>query len=962
MNHLARNLSWNRGRSTLLLIAWFVALAILPDSSWARESIDLSGQWRFRLDPNDAGEAERWFTQTLEGKIRLPGSLQEQGFGDDPSVATRWVGSIKDRSWFTAPEFEKFRQADNLKIPCWLQPEKHYVGPAWYQRDIELPASWNDKHVVLFLERCHWFTNAWIDGRHIGSGESLCVPHEFVLPEDLPAGKHTLTLRVDNRIRLNVGHDAHSISDHTQTNWNGVIGALRLTARPKVWIESVQVYPESKTNSVRVVTTIRNHSGQPSGTGQLRIRISATKGKHSPLSQTKPIRIEDEVTQCETELFFGKTLHSWNEFHPNLSQLEVTLDATLEGQKFTDQVKVSFGMRTVSSNGRRVTINERPIFLRGTLECCIFPETGYPPTDKASWKRIMEICRAHGLNQLRFHSWCPPEAAFQAADEFGFYLQVELPTWTYNLGKDKPRDDFLKRELNRVLDIYGNHPSFILMSMGNELRGTDEFLTSLVEQGMRKDSRRLYTCSTHHQRSQADQFRVTMRIDSNRQRIRGMRGPGTDWDFAAAIADEKIPIIAHEIGQFCVWPDFNEIEHYTGVLKAKNFELFRERLTEFGMLEQARDFLMASGKLQTLCYKEEIESMLRTPGFGGFQLLDLHDFPGQGTALVGVLNAFWGEKGYTSPEEYRRFCNATVPLARFAKRIWINNETLTARVDLAHFGETDMRQCTAKWTLTDGNGQTIDEGALPAVDVPAGDLTILGQIQVDLHRLKKPTAVKLTVSIPGTNASNDWNLWVYPDVTQENNSKELLITSKLDEQTLTTLAEGGRVVLLPKLESLKGRRENWQPIFWNTQWFKGGSNFSLGILCDPKHAALAGFPTAMHSDWQWHDLMDRSVAVDLGQAPTGLQPIVQVVPDWNHPRREALLLECKVGKGRLLVCSIDLTTDLGERPAARQLRKSLIEYAASQSFDPTITLTLTQLRSLLFANPNNSNESHNAQK
>lgn len=932
-------------KSNFLTVAFFLALALLSSVALARESTDLSGQWRFRLDPNDAGEAEKWFARTLPGRIHLPGSLQEQGFGNDPSVETRWIGSIKDRAWFDSPEFQKYRQPGNVKIPCWLQPNKHYVGAAWYQRDIDIPAGWTGKRVELFLERCHWFTDVWIGNRHIGSGESLSVPHKFILPEDLK-GKHTLTIRVDNRIRFNVGQDAHSITDHTQTNWNGLIGALRLTAQPKVWIDSVKALPSSTPKTVRVVITIGNATGKTDGFARLQIGAMEAEGGNGATVAKREIRLDSAAVQCELECSMGDKPRRWDEFHPDLYRLETTLAASVAGREYRDRSELAFGMRTVSSDGRRVTINGKGIFLRGTLECCIFPRTGYPPTDAAAWKRIMKICRTHGLNHLRFHSWCPPEVAFRVADELGFYLQVELPTWSYNMGTDKGRDDFLVRELDRILDVHGNHPSFILMTMGNELRGKDEYLTGLVEQAKRKDPRRLYSSTTHHHRSQSDQFRITMRIGKNRTKIRGMRGPRTDWDFAEAITDEKIPVIAHEIGQFCVWPDLDEIGQYTGFLKARNFELFRDRLAEAGMLDQARDFLMASGKLQALCYKEEIESMLRTPGFGGFQLLDLHDFPGQGTALVGVLNAFWNQKGYITPDEYRRFCSETVPLARLAKRTWTTGEKLTARVDLAHFGESDLPGCAAEWTLTDEHGRTVGKGRLPAADVPAGGVKTLGTIGVALDCVRAPARVSLTVSIPGTKTTNDWNLWVYPEAQTEKTGEGFVVASELDAQAVAALAGGGRVVLLPPLERIKGRAETWQPIFWNTQWIRS-NNHSLGLLCNVKHPALAGFPTEFHSDWQWHDLMNRSRAVDLSDAPGELRPIVQVVPDWNHPRREALLFECKVGKGRLLVCSADLKTDLYKRPAARQLRKSLLEYAAGRDFDPQTAMTLKQVRSLL---------------
>jgi hypothetical protein len=698
-----------------------------------------------------------------------------------------------------------------------------------------------------------------------------------------------------------------------------------------------------------VVATVRNASGSPTTIGRLQVDAAAVAGDggRAPRREQE-YRIDSPTTQCEMDYQLGGDPRRWDEFHPNLYRLELALDAAVDGRKASDRLEATFGLRAVGAKGTQLTINDRPVFLRGTLECCIFPRTGYPPTDPAAWRRIMGICRAHGLNHLRFHSWCPPEAAFQAADELGFYLQVELPTWSHNLGKDPPRDGFLRRELDRILDVYGNHPSFILMTMGNELSGgNDAYMTGLVEHAKSKDPRRLYASSTHQYRLPVDQFLVTMRANK-RLLVRGLRGAGTDWDFADAIADEKIPLVAHEIGQHCVWPDFDEIARYTGVLKAGNFELFRERLAERGMLAQARDFLMASGKLQTLCYKEEIEAMMRTPGFGGFQLLDLHDFPGQGTALVGILNAFWEQKGYTAPEEFRRFCGPTVPLARIGKRLWTSGEVLAARVELAHFGESDLTQCAAEWTLTDDRGQTVGKGSLPAVDVPTGGVTALGGISINLDRIPAPARVTLTVAIPRTSAVNDWKLWIYPNTAEKAAGDQVVVAADLDEKTVAALAGGGRVVLLPSLSRIRGRPETWAPIFWNSQWFRG-RNHSLGLLCDVKHPALAGFPTDFHSDWQWHDLMNRSVAVDLSDGPAGLRPIVQVVPDWNHPRREALLFECKVGKGRLLVCSADLATDLDQRPAARQLRRSLLDYAAGGNFDPAAEMTPDQIRPLLFA-------------
>ena len=119
-----------------------------------------------------------------------------------------------------------------------------------------------------------------------------------------------------------------------------------------------------------------------------------------------------------------------------------------------------------------------------------------------------------------------------------------------------------------------------------------------------------------------------------------------DKDFRASVDGMEVPTVTHEVGQYSVYPDLSEIAKYTGTLLPLNFMAVRNDLEKKGRLDKASAYLQASGKLAAILYKEEVERALKTPGISGFQLLDLHDFPGQGTALVGLLNAFWGEQGH----------------------------------------------------------------------------------------------------------------------------------------------------------------------------------------------------------------------------------------------------------------------------------------------------------------------------
>jgi hypothetical protein len=411
-------------------------------------------------------------------------------------------------------------------------------------------------------------------------------------------------------------------------------------------------------------------------------------------------------------------------------------------------------------------------------------------------------------------------------------------------------------------------------------------------------------------------------------------------------------VVSHEIGQWCAYPNFDEIPKYRGYLKAKNFEIFRERLNARHIGDQARDFLMASGKLQTLCYKEEIEAALRTPGMGGFQLLDLHDFPGQGTALVGVLDPFWESKGYVSPEEYRRFCTTTVPLARLVRRVYTTAETLRAEIEVAHFGPAPLPNTAAAWTLVSDDGRAVRSGKLAARTIPVDNGVSLGTISVDLRRVVTPRRYKLVVALEGTPFENDWDVWVYPPRVDTQGPPGVTIADELNEAARASLKAGGRVLLMIPPDRVKGDALGkvalgFSSIFWNTAWTSRQPPHTLGILCDPKHPAFAAFPTEYHSNWQWWYLVSRAGAMILDGLPPALRPTVQVIDDWFTNRRLGLVFEANADGGRVLVTSIDLKTDLDQNIVARQMLHSLLIYMASDRFRPAVELTADQIRALV---------------
>lgn len=617
-------------------------------------TLDLSGTWRFQTDPMGFGmtPGSELYLSRLAETMSLPGTMDEGGKGL-PNAA-RYVDRLS----------RKFE----------------YCGAAWYQRELTVPEAWKGKQLVLNLERCHWETTVYVDGKRIGAEERLSTPHRFNLTEALTPGLHTLTVCVDNRLKYPMDQWNHGTTEYTQTNWNGMVGDLKIEVYDPARITALRTYPDLQQRAVRLKIDLDNATGK-ARKGRLQLELREKGGQKTVATAAHEVELGKGQQTWNGTLALGKEMKLWDEFSPFLYEIK----ATLTTDSTTDERTVRFGMREVERGAHHVRLNGRDIHLRGALDCCVFPRTGYPAMQPDEWRRIFSTIKEYGMNHVRFHSWCPPEAAFEAADEVGIYLQAELPMWIKDVGKYPARRDFFEKELYAVLEEYGNHPSFLLMCNGNENEGDFAVLEDLVQKGQRHDNRHLYSASTARTHVKSDEFYVSH--VSPKGGITVYEGiPLTDWD-KDATSDIDCPVIAHETGQRCMYPNFKEMSKYTGVLQPRNFEVFRERLTRNGMLHQADDFFRATGAHTVLQYKEVNESLLRTRKSGGFQLLGLSDFPGQGSAYVGILDAFWESKGLVTPEKFRESCAPTVLLARMPKRTYNNNENFEVRLEVYHYGQ-----------------------------------------------------------------------------------------------------------------------------------------------------------------------------------------------------------------------------------------------------------------------------------
>jgi hypothetical protein len=942
-----------------ILFILLLAASCTREKVEVRGYVSLAGEWKFRIDSLDVGIENKWYNTLADETVKLPGSMAENGKGDDVTLKTNWTGEIVDKSYFTDKKYERYRLPGNIKIPFWLKPVKYYKGVAWYQKEVDLPHGWDGRNIMLYLERPHWESTVYVNGKKAGTENSLASAHQYYISELLVPGKNLISIRMDNRVVIPVGINSHSISDHTQSNWNGITGDISLRSMSNIFIREIRIYPDLRQKTAKIIVALTNKTKAPF---KGRIEIQAESFNSADSQKLKKVVLAANSNSADTQFVIdypmGDRILLWSEFSPSLYKLSVHLNGA-DGE-ILDSKSEDFGMREFKTEGTRFVINGQPTFLRGTLECCIFPITGYPPADLNSWVRVLQIFKDYGLNTVRFHSWCPPEAAFSAADKLGMYFQIECSSWANSgtsIGDGGAIDEYIYKEGDRILNAYGNHPSFCMLAYGNEPAGANQdfYLGKLLSYWKAKDNRRVYTSGAGWPVIPENEYNLIaepriQRWGEGLQSIINRESPQTMFDYRDIISKYSIPTVSHEIGQWCVYPDFKEISKYTGVLKPTNFEIFRESLMENGMGDQAESFLKASGNLQALCYKADVEAALRTPGFAGFHLLQLHDFPGQGTALVGILNPFFESKGYITGEEFRMFCNSTVPLARMQKMIFRNNEAFKASVEIAHFGEKPIEKAEIICQVLNEKGIIVHKEIFTKDKIEIGNCSEIGLYQMDLSDFNKAQKLTFEVLLTNTPYRNRWDFWVYP-VKQELKNSNVLITDNLDKNAEAILKSGGSVLLLSfgKISKNKGAQVaiGFSTVFWNTAWTNNQPPHTLGILCDPKNPLFNDFPTEFHSNWQWWDPVYHSQAMIIDSFPIKLKPLIQPIDTWFENRRLALAFETKTNGGRLLVCSIDLKDISPDRLVSKQLLFSLLNYMNSDSFNPPVDVSISTIKGIM---------------
>lgn len=902
-------------------------IVLTSSFSHAKKGITLAGSWYVRLDTDNELVLKYPGRCKTEGTIELPGSLAENRYGFKTEGSDFGI----------------------------LTPEYKYIGKAWYSREIEIPQGWEDRNIEIFLERVLWQSTVFIDGEEVSKQDGLGTPHLHSLGK-LSPGKHELTICVDNNMIHNIGDKGHAYGEYTQSIWNGIVGSMELRSFDAVRITSLKTFSNMSVDEVEVKTVIASDLKTRSN---IKYEIVSVTSGSIIFSSEKDFTLSPGANELSYKIAAKGVLEKWSEFSPEV----YILKASIRTKKYNDTCETEFGYREVSHDGTKILINGKPIFLRGNLDCVHFPITGYPSCDVKDWERIFRIYKDYGLNHARFHSWCPPEAAFKAANRIGIYLQAEASIWIdwwmsedmtlkgrpemdtkghpKGLGYDEERDKFVIAEMNRVVDYYGNHPSFVMFCIGNELGNSDfNVMEKWIAKLKAKDPRPLYAVSTARKITNVDDYIATHYIQEV-GRTRGLNGPHTDWDFENVYSKINIPVIAHEIGQWPVYPRWSEIEKYTGVLKARNFEEFKAKAEENGIADQSEDFAHASGALNQIMYKYETESFLRTSSCAGVQLLSMQDYQGQGEALIGWLDSHWESKGITTPEEFREHFNTTVPLLRMKKFVWSSDEVFSAKAQLSHHGEKPLSGI-CNWKISYENGSVISHGSFKKRQFDLGSLSELGDIRLDLEQIKKAEKLTVSIEVEKSEFRNHWDFWVYPPSDGIEKSGDILIDDRLSDHVKEELEKGGKILLMAHElgNDEHAVKAQFYPLYWSLTFFPGQGKTSIGLLVNDKHLAFKDFPTASHSDWQWEAISNDARGFILNNFPKSYKPIAQPVDDFHRNNKVGSIFELKVGNGSILICGYNLNADL---PVARQLKSSLLKYMNSTDFKPQFNVDYTWL-------------------
>lgn len=896
----------------------------------------LNGLWKVKLN-----DGSNWC-------MNIPGTLDENKIGYEDTGENQWNPENN-----LIPD-NKINNS-NEPISTRFTRKYTYEGEAEISREVYYSPQKNER-VFLEVERARCL-RLLIDGNEVEPYQepSISTPHVFEVTKLLD-GRNKITFLSDNSYPGLPYHDivySSAATDETQTNWNGLLGYVRLRIEDENFISGISTYFQNKKITVKVEI-----SASKAGNEEISIHSDALCSDVS-----KEVYLESGINEIIFEnLQINENIKFWDEYEGNLYQMRVEMEHY--GAK-----EINFGLRTFSDNGKgRIALNGRTIFLRSEANCAEFPEKGYSPMKVEEWTSILQTYKSYGVNCVRFHSHCPPEAAFIAADQMGIMMQPELSHWNAETAFQSLESfEYYKKELLQILKMLVNHPSFVMLTWGNELCTNDvglERMDQLLEIAKKEDPTRMYARGSNEHYGligcgQKSDFYTAQRyfeydlrgtFAADRKKPDGLKGyinrkyPDTKTNYNESMKQLRKtfakPVFSFEVGQFEVLPDFSELKKFHGISDPVNYKIIQEKVKKRGLEKVWDKYVEATGELARIGYREEVEAVLRTEEMSGISLLGLQDFPGQGTALVGMLDSHLETKpfSFSKPEYFREFFTEQLPLVELDKYTYEIGEVIHSEVKVANYGKKEI---TGRAEISVYGKNVIYNETIENVLCPIGGITSLGKVSIPLTNIFQAEKLQFVVKIG--DIINTYPIWVYPKVNPVCPS-QIYESRSFDEDVREALNNGKTVFLAP--DSSKEMLPNsiqaqFTTDFWSVGTFptqEGG----MGQLIDDKHPLFKNFPTEYHTNWQWWIMASQRAII----LPRDMECIITEMDSYAFLRPMAQLIECRCGKGKLLISSMGLH-NLQQYPESRALLNEIYKYMISEDFDPKQEMKFDEVQKMV---------------
>jgi len=894
-----------------------------------RTILSLNGDWRVDFLSHTP------YTGTEEPVVHWLTTLSVPGYWEDMTqqlASTGLSGKLNINPLYTDQSYPMTGYCPDMYLP-------NPVGCLAYEKTFVLEQV--QANTELFIGGVQNAVSAWINGVYLGRHEGYSTPFAFPIPEDvLTAGENRITLAVSNN-RLQ-GYQGRPVSGLTSRAANectgGIYGDVELRSYPDglcdLWVTT-----DAACQAVTVHTS-----------GAVHMKKAVT------VSQNGKILFDAEIPAGSENLTLDAAdFAKWTPETPNLYDLTVTTE--------NQSLSASFGVRRLTAEGTRLYLNGEPFYFRGICEHCYQYKTVHPTRDKAYYVTVIRKLKSLGFNAIRFHTWIPPYEYMEAADEEGILLEVESPNNTalaewekivrfcrhypsvnlYSTGNELQIDGAYENHLHACADLVHTQTDALFSPM-SAMRGVEYMLT---EQDPRMDtpfphnSQRLSRIGTYSDvynsyslgLTSYDSSLGTQKVLDERNEIYGK------------------PLLSHEICIQGTYIDLSLAQRYEGtrIGKTQFMSSVRTHLADQGLLDRADTYYKNSVKWQSLLRKHCFETVRRCHSFAGYDFLgDIDTHWHTFGYCVGMMNEFYELKDGQTTENVLRYNSPTVLLADTQRvNLWAG-EAVQIPIWVSHYGP-DIEKARLHVSVR-ADGKTVAQTDVTVERLRKGQLKQLACFSFCVPELERAAGLELHAELSGPQGTyrNGWELYAFPK-TEESTCRNVIVRKGCTIDELQADMQAGNRVVIFGTEPFASSQVSFQLSI------AGRTTGHLATVI-AKHPITDAFPHSGFCAKQFENMLNGGKAAILAGTQGQHAPVIDIATSYKNAQKEALLFEYRIGKGRLLVCTLNLQE---EDPAAMWLKNTILSYAESQAFAPDAELTMQELAQVCAVNSGAEEEDSN---